>query len=420
MVKKTDYILNELNKISFIGLRKFKCGSALSAFLHINKSIDFNELKRQYHKLKLIPNYNSEKQENGSILFFFGVDYSWRRDYLLWFNNITSLSRNKIVVSPSNYADKKNRTKYKWVYIVIWLIQMYKIPLPLLYKIACCIELLYALENVENIIAKLYSDIKKVNLVITLCDIFSTDSLFIQYIKSRGVETATFQHGQMGEKWYFRYSESDKFLCFGKQAKLFAIKACKINKEKMIPLGMPMCIKSKKTFDLRCKETNKFAVILENGFDAGVHNILLIKICNKLAHKYNLKYILRPHPSDNIGGYSKYIDKDVFLEYSYKNQSIEALANEVQFSITGNTSVFGQLVYMMFPIFIYIGRADMYKGIKWGKFKNLYGLELLYLELKKEKESTKENICKTRKFLCEENIEENYRNFFSLFEGQSL
>jgi hypothetical protein len=183
--------------------------------------------------------------------------------------------------------------------------------------------------------------------------------------------------------------------------------------EGLIPVGMMNYIgKQPKSPEIQ-KEIKKFSVFL-NGPGAKEDNENLIRCANEICRKYHLKYIVRSHPVIPISVYDKLIDGECCDRESKKDESLEALLEETQFVIVGNSTVFIESLYLGKLTCRFVDQAqDIYEKIKWCAFRNIKEFSQLYDLCIRDSEYFCKQVMSTVSYLCEPgDIGENYKKAF--------
>ncbi|KAB1438649.1 hypothetical protein [Candidatus Galacturonibacter soehngenii] len=413
MKNKREKYVRELNKIKFVGIPIEKVGSTLVAFLTLNKSISFQDVKEKYYSYKCLQGYDVNCKGKSSLLFLCSNSYSNRKDYVKWFKQNVTLCEHRIEV----IAGKSNlKIKRSYFYTVLWFLQMLKIDMPFWLKIACCLELNFGVNNFYSIKDIIDKERNSLNLVVVLSDLHMIDSMTVQYCNSIGIKTATLQHGFFHQAWHFKYSYSDYFLSHGEYTNVIA-KHFGTDPNKLITTGMPMSYEIEKVDNIVINSTKQFLIVLENGDNTVIEkNKRLILIANAIANKYNLNYVVRMHPADNEGRYISVIDRKFFRKYLVGNLNKKDIIKSVDFVLLGNTSMFEEFIYALLPCFRFVEDSDMYCAIKWCRFSNSKELLKIYERYFNNINLFEERLMSTREFLCGVgDFSTNYFEFYKKF-----
>lgn len=203
---------------------------------------------------------------------------------------------------------------------------------------------------------------------VTFCDAHGVENIFTQLANKNGMKTATLQHGQYRilPKEYENHDievyenlTSDYLMAWGKVTQNEFAKVG-IEKDRIILAGaIKEFSMNKKIVDH--KKLGVFGVILcGNVYEKT--NLAMIELANKIAKRYNMKYILRMHPKNNADYYINKCDKE-FLEKGIRSIENYEYAAMVDFSILHMTGVLVELLSINSPMFIYSDEqmADIYK-----------------------------------------------------------
>lgn len=414
MKNKREKYVRELNEIKFIGIPINKVGSTLVAYLTLNKVASFQDVKEKYFSYRYLQGYDINRTGKPSLLFLCSNSYSNRKDYVKWFKHNVTLCENRIEVigGKSNLRPKKS-----YFYSVLWLIQMFKVDMPFWLKVSCCLELNFGLNNFYSIKEIIDKERDSLNLVVVLSDIHMIDSMTVQYCNGIGLKTATLQHGFFHQAWPFKYSYSDYFLSHGEYTNVIA-KYFGTNPNKLITAGMPMSYEIEKSDRIIINTTKQFIVLLEGGEQKEIEkNKRLINIGNEIARKYNYTYMIRTHPSDNVGNYYNVTNKKYFTNYIIGNFNKNEIIKNVDFALLGNTSMFEEFIYALLPSFRYVEDKDVYKQIKWCRFSSSKELINIYEKYINDISLFENRLKSTRNYLCGDgNINENYKKIYKNFK----
>lgn len=255
---------------------------------------------------------------------------------------------------------------------------------------------------------------KKYKLLTTFCDAHGIENLITQ-IANQYCITATLQHGQYrvlkpetenADVEAYENFSSDYLFAWGEVTKEEFIKVG-INKERILVVG------ALKPFSNNVKITQHnskkvFGVILDGNI-YHQSNIEMIKVANKLAEKYNLKFILRMHPKNEESLYITACNTRYLLR-AIKGVENQKYANEVDFSIIHMTGVFVELLSINSPMFLYDDKylEDIFK-IDGSTFTDFLYLDKLYNIFDNDREKFSYNQYKLyRRFNAAGNVKENY------------
>ena len=374
------------------------------------KSEEIQELKKE--KKYIFDNINyikaiSVKLYPNTVLYsleccYFYLFYSYDIEYI---NKNQNILINNYIKKRKDYKEINERLKgilnnrYNLINIYTKF-KILKVP-PKLIKL---IYILYKNKSLNIrifslilMLKELYIKIKKINfkeeLFISFCDAHCEENLLTQYFNNIEVKTLTLQHGQYRFlKPGFETADAEAYLNFcsnyllswGEKTKIEMEKGG-VSKEKILLCGALKEFTDISKKALSFANNNIFGIIL-NGETYRKSNITMINIANKIAEKYNLKYIIRLHPMNNIKVYEKFINKSYFIKY-LKNISGEEYSSQVNFSLLHMTGVFVEMLSIKSPFFVledeYTEEIFKLEGLY---FSNLEEFNKIYEEYRENNE----------------------------------
>lgn len=261
-------------------------------------------------------------------------------------------------------------------------------------------------------------------LLVSFCDAHGIENMITQIAKEKGIKTATLQHGQY--RVLKRETEnadiesydnfiSDYLLAWGERTTEEFVKAG-VDESRILPVGALKSFSKNERIPLH-DGLNIFGVVLDGNIYHD-SNVLMIKYANYLAKKFNLKYILRLHPKNNLNDYINLCDSDCLLKSISRIENSE-YAKMVDFSIVHMTGVFVELLSINSPMILmkddYLEDIFAIKGMF---FRNEDEMDVVYNSFKSNpKEYTEEQYKLYRKFNSGGNLEENYQSAIDTILG---
>lgn len=352
--------------------------------------------------------YN-ERHENKFIAFY--SDFYFRNDHITIFDKFIKEFPMFDYVIPVKLPNERRNWKrgfemIKWDIHSLWQLKGCKVNFnKKLFLIRILgLSRLYS-ERMNNFLKR-----KKYLYGLVYSDSNPYENMLVQWMKKKGIYTATLQHGIFDKRGYwkgleFRSSVADDWLVWNLYSKELAIE-CGISRDKIRVLGIPRYIKPVE-LDKKTK-TGIFSVIL-GGKVLFEENQKLVKVANRLAKEEGLKYFLRYHPSCKGNEYDEFIDKQFIAQRDVKKETINQMCEHSDFSLVGSgTSMIIDLIYLKQPFFQYYEKWDgnRYK-VRENYFRNF---DELKEEIKKETITENDEMfdyyCKTRK------VKESYKNYF--------
>lgn len=376
-----------------------------------------NHFFRRILRSAFFSKYSVKVKGNGNIILLFSNCYSERLDYKKKMETLWGYLEDCRLLNYEKKIRELNLDAIvRLICVPIWWIQIGH-KLEKIDKLFIITSLLEALEERDSIV-KIINDIN-ISGIIVYCDAHITDNLIVQHYKAKRVATATLQHAYIAaidndsvEYLPATATEgfvSDFFLLQGEEAKVEAIKSGIEPKKLFIAGGLegeiPQCPLKLRSgifgVSLCVKEMQR-------------HNEELMDIANKIAEHYNLKYIIRLHPSITEVDIFDFIDKKYFVEIEDKTETINEYVRKVDFSITGKSTLFSQLLARNHPAFQFIDSEGkgIYPSLGWGEFSTITQFDLLYEKLVGEEEDYYKQLENASRYLINNfGVREKYREF---------
>lgn len=414
-MEKTQ-LVEVLNNIRFKGLEDKKCGDALF-FLLDNMEVEcitrFNRLRAAARVLRgtLWEGIGFQREGDGRIAFLFSNSYAGRSDYREWFDKITGLCEEKCRIVPAK--KKLTLTGIKYIgHVFRWIKQCRNAGIDRQTGILISSVLYEGYADYIRIIGYMAQTPPK--LFVTLCDTHLIDSLVVQEYNSRGVDTATLQHGSFSASWVLQGSPSKFFLAYGK----FTEEQCILSgmrPEKIRLLGMPHQIGVKYPAKVCINNKNAIGVIFCGGRYAA-DDIRMLKTALEYGGRAGYKVYVKLHPGYGTDMYEFDGWKEVGQVFG-NEINIGQFAQKVKFSITAGSTVLVEYMMKMIPVFSYDGRYKIYQNITWCQFQNADELEELDKKYFADELLLRQKMTETREYFCiSGDIAEHYREFFRQYE----
>lgn len=232
------------------------------------------------------------------------------------------------------------------------------------FKIAILVTFYSTIQKeLENIIIG-----NKYCLLVTFSDGHHIENLAAQIANNNSIKTATLQHGQFrflrkgyenGDCEAYENFISDYILTWG-QATVDEFKKFNINENRMLKVGALKKF-SNNSFHNKKTDANIFGVIL-SGETYKESNINLINLANQIAKQYDMKYVLRVHPKNNIRFYQSYCDP-LYVIDTIRYIENKEYVDQVDFSLIHMTGVFVELLSLGTPLFVFedVYLEDLFK-----------------------------------------------------------
>lgn len=408
MKDKIKELVNKIDNIEFVGLDNIKLGSAAHLLFYedVNKFGFIKTIKRMI-RLAMDCEYSIEKDGTGGIIFLYSNANKNRKYVLKKIQNIANLCENKIVLKP----DKKIYL-YKIsdiIFLQKWRKKLIESGFDKSTSNYLSVYFLYAYLNLRIIRKNLSGE--NIKLIVSVHDTRLIDSVVIQYYNNIGIKTCGLQHGEINkldaeEEYCLSFS---KYHCIYSEYTYEIIKNFIKKDEFYEKLGMPQLIdiQEKNNTD----KTGVFGLFL-NYYVFEKENIELIEFANKVSDIYNLKYILKLHPSLEQTKYTNLTNQKCI--YIYKDDiKIDKLIQKIDFGIFNKSTMFFELICLNVPCLEY--KNDDFDSVSLLQVDNLEKFNEYY------------DGNMTNKFLNEMEeikriikpkgeIKDNYKSFLKKFE----
>lgn len=417
---KNSNLIEQINHIKFWGCKDIAFGTALSCHLITRKLWKQNAMKDLAGRFMNVSNYKVVTNRESKVCFLLTSYNISRQDQTRMFENITDAMKNQMVIQSLSHNEESELTN---IYLIlIWYIQLERITIPDWQKKIIVMYMYHYLMEARKIFQLITKYKKQLKLVAVFDDIFPIDNLVVQMSKAIGIKTSTFHHGIINGSFKYieyKYSPSDYFLAWGQYTKDMAVQFGM--PEKKIKVLGPITMINRKQVKYQKTNFGIIGVLTRNtlGKKYSDDNVEMLCIVNAFARKYNYRYRLRYHPSDN-NSYKKYIDTDLCINISYskgKEDTLDNFLKTVDFVICANSSVFADALIKGKMAFRYIPdrekKEDVCRGIKFGKIATLAQLEDIFNSYK---EDSNKEIEKISNYIFQlGDITKNYLDFFNAF-----
>lgn len=408
-----------MSSIKLNGFRDLDIGRMLTVLNETyNDKLSFREQISKYLNSRWHDRYEyyyTEKAENIKIAFY--SDFYYRKDHIDVFKNfIKEFPDFDYVVPIKLQKERRNLERgfkmIKWDIDNLWKLRSVKMSLKkrLFFIRVLGLSCLYYLKMEDYLNRKDYS----YGLVYN--DSNPYENILVQFMKQRGIYTATMQHGLFNKYGFwkgleYRTSVADDFLAWNIYSKELAME-CGIPENKIKVLGIPRYI-----IPVVIKKKGKrgiFSVIL--GEKALFNeNQKLIEFANALSKEQSLKYFIRFHPSCKEDEYRTNIDTKYCITRNNHGETVSEMCEQSDFSLVGSgTSMIIDLIYLKHPFFQFY---EQWEGNIYRKRKNYFRN---YDELKKqvEKEDADQNNEMFIYYCTTTDVKHSYAEYFSSFQSE--
>jgi hypothetical protein len=414
MNTKATEIVSLFSSISIKGLEGVNIGELIATYtFSLDNRLSIKKLFKHTLFCILKCGYKLTTQLHPKYLFCFTNSYGTRKDHLSLFEKVRSLTTGNANINSHYHIRFNIKRVISIFYLFVWIYQTRSTNLSFKIRWHFCNAILLAYMDSNEILSMLSDILSNLRLVVTYCDVHPIDYLLVYRFKHIGIPTATVEHGNFTAGWLFGNSHSDYFLVHGPFAREQAIKSG-LKADNVIPVGMMQHIHE----NIRHHERPRSAVfgIFLNNVVYEKDNSIILGHANKLAKTFNLKYLVRYHPSLNRSNYISILDTSCLSDIDGNKGSIADFAGKIIFAIVGTSTVFIELLRIAVPVFRYPNEDDFYPSITEFNFRSYQELEVLYSTLQKEEEHFRERIMRTNEMLCPTgDAAPRYRAFFDRF-----
>ena len=401
--------INQINKIRFKGLREFECGNALVVPIKNPTKAKASSLLKSLAAIFLKTNYSFSRGTNG-VLFVFTSHYSGRKDYQSDYSSVS----NSVIDSSKFESNQKKRFSFKKIVGLFrwfgWNKQLKKVISNKSNRYACCNYLLIAYYSL-NKIKHFYRKNGLPSLVITFCDVFTTDYLITSFFKQKKVKTATLQHASychLNEgSLYYSLSPSDYFLGINEYSLNEAILSG-YDKNRFIICGPMKYIDSKPKNENHASHSNRLIIgVALSGGGLGSENLPILSCVTDFVKNHRqCSLVIRPHPTIPISQYSQVLSN---IPYEINSGSMSSFIDSCDIFITGNSNVFLDLLGLGKLALRYSGYLDFFESIKAFSFSSSEELSVTIETLLKDSHSFDAEIKKYKQYVAPcGDIKKNY------------
>lgn len=358
---------------------------------------------------------------NSKILFY--QSFYERASYRKQFCDVQEIIESDLI-SYNQQQDSKIHI-FTGLYLLLinlpcWFVQLWRMDVP----ISECPKYIHSLIQFYFISKRLQylTNLDKYNLLVTFCDAIVEESFIAQLCKSKGIVTATLQHGAFSA-WRenklvnsgveLRSFNSDYLLCWNNLTIDEALK-CNIPREKLVVVGILGYVKDQPK-DWKCPHNNVFGIVIgHESFQE--ENLKLIEIANKIAECKGLNYYLKLHPNYDEHYFDSVVSPLYYKGNIKKGVPIGEYAAMVDFSLVGSSSVYIELVYILHDVIRYSSGkvTDKFKDVEQGKvIRHLEDVECMFDNSGDSNNTSNDEVFN---YLCGfKNVAEEYKKFFSIY-----
>lgn len=379
-----------------------------------------NEIKSGIDSLCMAETFRYRYIDHGgAILALYSQDYiradhmKTFRDFCSHFPEIDMLYAERLTIPI------RNRRRYlgNRIFVHRAIFRMNRLGFTQAQTFATAQQLLYlrqAIHDIGRLICR-----KQYSLLLTYFDASMTDAYFVQQFRRRKIPTATLLHGTALSANLPPSGTTTAFFAelFGSSAdyilawNLFSrekLEKLGIPKKRIRVLGSPKCCGEMQS--AASHHSGRFGVLLNVPiFDA--QNRALIDDANQISKALGMKYRVKYHPQSMLNTYDDLIDPACLDCIVPHGVSINNFAQTVDFSISGNSSVFAEMVSLGHPVYHRLGvcEDDIYADVPFLSYSSA-------LQLIEQKPNLRVVSQKEREYFSgPKDIYRAYKDFFHEF-----
>lgn len=369
----------------------------------------FDQIKmtfRDFIKEIHLQRKNVRKEGNGLFAFVYSrnKEYGWGQYHAQFFYKLCESCDNKSVITLEEKGHWSMFALLCLFFVPFWYGKCRKVG----FDSSRALALTLALYNVKNDVHELLKVLDKNNIVVTYCDMFTSDHYLTTILNKRNNVTVTVQHGiYTNDDYDFVYSKSKYFIANCELSKKYAMECGK----KLV--YSPGLIASISEAPREAMIYNKQFLVLVDGFDKNDEKTIststhILEMAERFAAEYGYKYVVRYHPM-NAGAILHNANSQNILRISESSENTMDVINEAEFIIMGRSTVWFQAISLLCPTFRYMGFEDDYMSdINYNGFLNYEELKRLYNKTGSE---TIDDLKLVKKeYLGSEDALEAYRN----------
>lgn len=364
-------------------------------------------------KRTLVDYYEFAMSGNGDTLFLFSEAYSYRKDHLPEFQNVTELVDNKLIMK----GEKKRLSLHRAGKLnhINMLNECLKPVFPgkklrwfLIQNIYTAYSARLEFEQAEEHFGTCC------RTLVSFCDIHSVDAYFTQFFNLHGKQTVTLQHGTyisggMFGNWAFLGSESDVFLANSDFARDEAREAG-YEVAKMKVVGQLSQIGKQNKQKARQYQNRVIGLALD-GLIYSRDNFEILEMVQSFCEETGRELKIKLHPTDDKKRYTPYLNNAVVSGVFSNEIGIKEFIDMVDVGIVHNSTVFLDFLSEKPVLLVETNGLNTYQRIP---FLKVHNSEELHEGIEKINEDCfQKEMTEARAYCCPgENIKDNYVEAF--------
>ena len=261
-----------------------------------------------------------------------------------------------------------------------------------------------------------YEKIRKNNNIIrclVLCDYQPVDTIVVQYLNKKEIETVSLQHGVYSEGSIpqLKNSVACKILVYGRQSYDLFLR-CGVSEDRIVVCGFPQMIGVEQRKRVNKRTFHKIGVVM-SGYADDISDKRMMDIVTKYSQDKDWELYLKIRIGLSKKSYCYFNDCKIKEIYSGEIDSVE-FVDKMDLIICGGSTITIESIVRGVPVFIYSDNdRNAYPELADYRFSDLESLGALYDSFFSQFEEYKNKIELLKEYYCEDNVEYNYRGFFN-------
>ena len=332
----------------------------------------------------------------------------YRKDMVDRFEKICNLINYKVRIYGN--CKRINFSLERICLFFVWLRQMPKwgsidIKLRMIASMLECWEILNEYKKISN----------KYNIIrcLVLCDYQPVDTIVVQYLNCKGIETVSLQHGVYSEGSIpqLKNSVACKILVYGRQSYDLFLR-CGVSEDRIVVCGFPQMIGVEQRKRVNKRTFHKIGVVM-SGYADDISDKRMMDIITKYSQDKDWELYLKIRIGLSKKSYCYFNDCKIKEIYSGEIDSVE-FVDKMDLIICGGSTITIESIVRGVPVFIYSDNdRNAYPELADYRFSDLDSLGALYDSFFSQFEEYKNKIELLKAYYCEDNAEYNYREFFN-------
>lgn len=420
-------LVNEINKLKISGFGDIDIKKSLkhSAIMQEYQAIDgLASLRNVFVLIRqlYIKRYSYVFEKSLSKLLFVYSDIFFRNDSLTKFQSVKKMDIKIDILFPKKlkkWVLRKNSENPSIRAMYCWITELIKLKCANQIKLRFFIQLIHIYQFLQMCDKLLTYDY---NILTVYYDASPLENALVQRFKSKGITTATLQHGMFINRRAINNANysgveircfvSDYFLAWNDftQQQLLEFG---VGYKKIPVLGMPkdiLKIEEKRYFGTKENIVNNlFGVVLDVP-ENKIFNENLLSIASEISYKLDIPFVIRFHPNEKDKHIKRYLS--IFKQAKRdKCKSVIDYSTHVDFTLVSNSSVIIELYVLKRIAFrkTVLNQEDKFYNYPQNTFNSVEDFFKIY----SDKPKIMANVEILHKSFYVDKVFERYTNFFS-------